>query len=138
MAAGTFLDTNILVYAVDAGNPVKRRASLRLLRELATSGEGVISTQVLQEFYSASTRKLGIDPLDAKRHVRDFRIFDTVQVTPALVEEGIDCSILEQIPFWAGLIFAAAENAGCQCILTEDLTHGCVIRGVRIVNPFAA
>jgi predicted nucleic acid-binding protein len=136
MNTRTFLDTNILVYAVDNDHPAKRAVALDRIRQLALSGTGVISTQVLQEFYSACTRKLGMDPLNAKQHVRDFRMFDVVSVSPDLVEAGIDCSILERISFWDGLILAAAHAAGCGCLLTEDLSHGQVIRGVSIENPF--
>lgn len=96
----------------------------------------MISTQVLQEFYSAATRKLGIEPLTAKQHIRDFRIFDIVQVTPSIIEDGIDCSILNQISFWDGLILSSAATAGCAEALSEDLSDGQTICGVKIRNPF--
>jgi predicted nucleic acid-binding protein len=96
----------------------------------------VISTQILQEFFSAATRKLGIEPLKARQHLRDFRVFDIVQITPALIEEGVDASILNTISFWDGLVLASAAAAKCSEVLSEDLTHGQSINGVVIQNPF--
>ena len=99
MAAKTFLDTNILIYSVDSADSEKQDKALNAIAAHAKDRSGVISTQVLQEFYSAATRKLGIEPLTARQHIRDFQIFDVVQVTPAIIENGIDCSILNQISF---------------------------------------
>lgn len=96
----------------------------------------MISTQVLQEFYSAATRKLGIAPPHARQHLRDFRVFDIVQITPAIIEDGIDCSVLHQLSFWDGLIVAAAVTATTTELLSEDLNHGQRIQGVTIRNPF--
>jgi predicted nucleic acid-binding protein len=136
MATKTFLDTNVLIYSVDGAFPEKQKTSLELISSHARNQTGVISTQVLQEFYSAATRKLAIEPLKAKQLVRHFRIFDIIQVTPAMIESGIDCSILNQLSFWDGLIVEAASAAGCAAMLSEDLTDGQVICGVRICNPF--
>ena len=76
--ARVFFDTNVLVYAVDGAWPEKRRVALDLIDAHARAGDAVISTQVLQEFYVAATGQLGVEPLAAKRHVRDFQIFDVV------------------------------------------------------------
>ncbi len=91
---------------------------------------------MLQEFYSAATRKLGIEPFQARRLVQDFRIFDIVQVTPEIIGEGIDVSILNTISFWDGLIVASALTARCSEILSEDLANGQIIQGVAVRNPF--
>ena len=90
---------------------------------------------MLQEFYSAATRKLGIEPFQARRLVQDFRIFDIVQVTPEIIGEGIDVSILNTISFWDGLIVASALTARCSEILSEDLANGQIIQGVAGRNP---
>lgn len=136
MAKKTFFDTNILIYSVDSSFPQKQEIALQLIAEHARNRTGVISTQVLQEFFSAATRKLGIEPLNAKQHIRDFQIFDVVQVTPEIIEDGIDCSILNRLSFWDGLIVEAAAVAGCAVMLSEDLTDGQVIRGVEVRSPF--
>lgn len=136
MAARSFLDTNVLIYSVDRADPAKQHTALELIARHAKDRTGVISTQVLQEFYSAATRKLGIEPLQARQHLRDFRVFDIVQVIPAIIEEGIDCSILHQLSFWDGLILAAAATAKSTELLSEDLSHGQRLQGVTIRNPF--
>lgn len=134
--ARTFLDTNILVYCLDSHDPQKQATCRDLLRSLQAGNQAVISTQVLQEFYVAATRKLDVEPLAAKQVLQGFRNLETVVVNPALVEEAIDCSILHQLSFWDGLVIASAASAGCEVLMTEDLNSGQVIRGVRIQNPF--
>lgn len=131
-----FLDSNVLIYAQDVGSPEKQRKSRELIALLADTGDGVISTQVLQEFFVASTRKLGVTPLAAKGVLKTFGVFEIVQISPTLIHEAIDCSILNQISFWDSLILAAAASAGCPIILSEDLNSGQSILGVKIQNPF--
>jgi len=130
-----FVDTNILVYCMDDSDK-KRKARCRTLIE-ALVGElyGVLSTQVLQEFYVAATKKLGADPLAVKDILHSFRRFETVVITPELIKEAIDCSLINRLSFWDSLIVVAAESARCEKIWTEDLNDGQIIRGVRIENP---
>ena len=132
-----FLDASIFVYAQDVGMPEKQRKSREIIAKLADSGDGVISTQVMQEFFVAATRKLGVDPLVAKGVLKTFSVFDMVQVSAALIHEAIDCSILNQLSFWDSLIIAAAASAGCSTIFSEDLNSGQTILGVKVQNPFA-
>jgi len=131
-----FIDTNILIYSIDSAHPEKREKSIAAIERLARSGNGVISTQVLQEFYVASTRKLRIEPLLAKRHVQDFQLFDVVQVTPPMIESAIDRSILSTLSFWDSLILIAATIGSCSTLLSEDLNDGQDVDGVKIHNPF--
>lgn len=134
-----FLDTNLLVYAADVHEKVRRRESRELLNSFAARAiTPVLSTQVLQEFYSAATRKLGIDPILARGMVHAFRQYEIVTITPDLIETAIDIGILHRLSFWDGLIVAAAETARCDLLLTEDLNHGQVLRGVRVQSPFRA
>lgn len=136
MAHRSFLDTNVLIYSVDRADPAKQAIALGLIARHAKERTGVISTQVLQEFYAAATRKLGIEAIRARQHLRDFRVFDIVQVTPGIIEEGIDCSILNIISFWDGLIVASAAAAKCAELLSEDLAASQIIQGVAVRNPF--
>jgi predicted nucleic acid-binding protein len=138
MAGKVFIDTNVLVYAQDSGQWRKRARSRALIEELVHSGDGVISTQVLQEFYVASTRKLGVAPLAAKAVLKTFAAFETVQVSPELIHEAVDCSILNELSFWDALIIAAASAAGCVVLYSEDLNTGQTILGVKVENPFKA
>ncbi len=136
MAIKTFIDTNILVYSVDRADPVKQEIALGWIAKLAKEKCGLISTQVLQEFYSAATRKLGIEPMIARQQVRGFQVFDIVVVTPEIIEEGIDCSIASQLSFWDGLIVASAACTKCKELLSEDMGDGQVLNGCRVRNPF--
>ncbi len=96
---------------------------------------GVISTQVMQEFYVAATKKLGAEPLVVKDILSAFERFETVVIMPDIIKEAIDCGIINRLSFWDALIVAAAESANCERLWTEDLNDGQVIRGVRIENP---
>ena len=82
MPGRVFIDSNVLAYAQDARSAAKQRASRALISALAGSGDGVISTQVLQEFYVTATRKLGVPPLVAKGVLKTFAVFEIVQVSP--------------------------------------------------------
>jgi predicted nucleic acid-binding protein len=132
-----FLDANVLVYAQDAAAPEKQATSREIISKLAASADGVISTQVMQEFYVAATRKLGVPPLAAKGVLKTFSVFETVQVSPAIIQDAVDCSILNQLSFWDSLILAAAASAGCSTVLSEDMNPGQVVLGVKVQNPFA-
>jgi len=133
-----FLDTNVLIYALDQDAPAKRQRSRELISEVARTGTGVISTQVLQEFYVTATRKMGVAPLAAKEMLRTFAVLETVQVTPDLIEQAIDRSIVSQLSFWDALIVAASASAECGTIYSEDLNAGQVIAGMRLANPYGA
>lgn len=130
-----FLDTNIFIYSMDAFDPAKRKRCRLLLQSARKDFEGVISTQVLQEFYVTATKKLGADPLVMKDILHSLEQFEIVVVNPAIIHEAIDCSIINRISFWDSLIVVAAESAQCGMLWTEDLNDGQVIRGVRIENP---
>ena len=134
--AKAFLDTNVLAYAADRRNPEKQGIARRLLRDRAKAQTGVISTQVLQEYYVVATAKLGFDPVRAKRHVRKWQNFELITVSCRLIEEAIDISMGNQISFWDSLILGCARSAQCEQLLTEDMNDGQMIHSVRIVNPF--
>jgi predicted nucleic acid-binding protein len=136
MSDRSFLDTNILIYAHDSGSPEKQKKSREIIAHLADTGDGVVSTQVMQEFYIAATRKLGVEPLIAKGVLKTFAVFEIVQVSTLLIQEAIDCSILNQLSFWDSLILASAASAGCSVVVSEDLNDKQTILGVRIQNPF--
>ena len=130
-----FLDTNILLYSYDNSDKKKRDRCRTLLKKTVHDGNGVISTQVMQEFYSISTRKFGMDPLFAKEVLASFEQFETVIISPSLIHSAADCQILSQLSFWDALVVVAAESARCDALWTEDMNSGQVIRGVRVENP---
>ncbi len=130
-----FIDTNILVYSLDKFDPVKQKKCRLLLKTLTGDFQGVISTQVIQEFYVTTVKKLGADPLLIKDILHAYERFETIIITPDTIRDAIDCSIINQLSFWDALIVVAAESARCQKLWSEDLNDGQVIRGVKIENP---
>jgi len=133
-----FIDTNLFVYALDRHVHAKRKAAAKALRVVEEAGNGVISTQVIQEAYVTGTTKLGIAPHDMKQAIASLRALEVVQVDIDLIQAAIDCSILQRLSFWDSLIIVTAEKARCTELWTEDLNHGQIIRGVRIHNPLSA
>jgi len=131
-----FLDTNILVYAWANKDNDRSTKARSLIGECVKNNSAVISTQVLQEFYSVVTVKLGCDKLAAKEATQRFSRIPLVQVDAALIQQAIDISILSQLSFWDSLIIAAAGYANCHILYSEDLNDGQVVRSITIANPF--
>lgn len=130
-----FIDTNIFVYTIDNYNPGKKNKCRKFLKNIVKNHKAVISTQVIQEFYVVGTTKLDLDPILVKNILHKFENIEIVVVDIALIKEAIDISILNKLSFWDALIIAAADSAKCENLYTEDLTHGQIIRGVKIENP---
>lgn len=133
-----FLDTNVLVYLFDADNQEKRNCSRDILLSARASESLVLSTQVLQEFYVAATRKLArpLDPELACEAVRNFTLLSVHRVTESMVLAAIRRSISARLSFWDSLIVEAALESGSTILLTEDMQHGQVFDDVRVENPF--
>jgi predicted nucleic acid-binding protein len=139
MTGKTFVDTNILVYAHDVDDLSKHDLARDALRKLWNDGTGVLSPQVLQEFYVNVTRKI-TTPLvkDAARLVvRTYAIW-CVDVTSEDVAAAFRIEDEAKIGFWDALIIASASKAGAARLLSEDLNAGQAIAGVLIENPFGA
>jgi predicted nucleic acid-binding protein len=138
MTARVFVDSNILIYAhnIDAG--AKHRRAAEWLDKLWNTRAGCLSTQVLQEFYVNVTQKIR-SPLAksaARDIVRSYGLWVQSPVTPETVVRASEIGEIWQISFWDGMIVAAAEQTGAAELLSEDMNHGQVIAGVKIVNPF--
>jgi len=132
-----FIDTNVLIYGVDVSDPVKQAEARRAVNELHSNGNGVVSTQVLKEFFNASTKKLRLAPLESKRLTLTLTDFEVVSTTPDLVEQAMDLSILHSLSLWDALIVAAARQAKCSKVLSEDMQHRSSIGGVLVESPFS-
>ncbi len=130
-----FIDTNILVYTMDNYDPAKQEKCRMLLKDTLNESQGVISTQVMQEFYVTATKKLGADPLLIKNILHSFERFEIVIIKQSLIYEAVDCCLINRLSFWDSLIIVAAESACCEKLWTEDLNEGQIIRNVRIENP---
>jgi predicted nucleic acid-binding protein len=131
-----FLDTNVLAYACDDDQPVKRDKARALLRSASSKTPPCVSTQVLQEFYVTVTRKMGVEPMQAKRIIHSFRHMETVLIDADDISHAIDGSVIWQVSFWDALILTSARKARCAAVYTEDLNDGQVYDTVRVVNPF--
>lgn len=133
-----FLDTNVLVYLFDSSSPRKQRRAREVFVERTERDEAVLSPQVLEEFYVTVTRKLAAPvPEDkAERMVRSFAALPVVTTDAALVLAAVVLARRNQLSLWDALIVAAAKAGGASELLSEDLQHGQVIEGIRVVNPF--
>jgi predicted nucleic acid-binding protein len=135
MSIRSFIDTTILVYTDDQDAPEKSEWRSISLSRCGCSG-GVVSTQVLQEYFTAATRKLHVRPDIARRKVEIFARLDLVQVDLDLILSAIDLHRLHAVSFWDALIVRAALANGCTVLYSEDLQMGQRINGLRVVNPF--
>jgi predicted nucleic acid-binding protein len=144
MTGLVFFDTNVLVYADDTSSPRKQDRAIALFAEHFGRGTAVISLQVLQEYFSAATRKLGVAPELAQRKVEVLARARVVRFEASDVIAAIELHRLHKISFWDALIVHAARSAGAMVLYTEDLQTtgdlqgGAVLGGVQLVNPFAA
>ena len=136
MTSKIFIDTNILVYALDKAEPEKQEQARELLRKAESDRLGVISTQILQEYYVIAIRKLKVDPELAKRIISSLSKFEVVVISQPIIEKAIDISISNKISFWDALIVSSAIAARCRIIWTEDLNHVQSINKIKIENPF--
>jgi predicted nucleic acid-binding protein len=136
MGARSFLDTNVLLYTDDHDEPRKQRIALGLVERSRTDGSGVVSTQVLQEYFVAATRKLGVPADVARRKVELFSHLSVVGIDVADVLAAVDLHRLHSISFWDALIVRAARESGCTTLHTEDLQDGWKIDGLIVENPF--
>jgi predicted nucleic acid-binding protein len=136
MSARSFFDTNVILYADDKSSPTKQRRALELITEYRRAATGVVSLQVLQEYFVAATRKLQVDARIARRKVELLAEFDVA--TPDLTDilAAIDLHLLHGFSFWDALILRSAKQAGCSVLFSEDLQAQREVDGVRIVNPF--
>jgi predicted nucleic acid-binding protein len=139
MSAKFFLDTNILVYTFDSGAPKKKRRAQELVEQALRNLEGVVSTQVVQEFLNVATSKFAV-PLklsDAQQYLQDV-LSPLCSVFPSidLYRQALVLQQDTQYSFYDSLIIGGGLQAGCDVLYSEDLQHGQQIRGLQIINPF--
>jgi predicted nucleic acid-binding protein len=132
-----FLDTNVLLYSIsrNPGENEKRACAIALLER----DDCALSVQVLQEFYVQATRPSRADPLPhdiAAGLMRAWGRFRVQETTVTLVHAALELQARYGFSYWDAAIVAAAIAQGCETLFTEDLSHGQVVEGVRIVDPF--
>src|SRR5882672_4420256 len=137
MSDRTFIDTNVLIYAHDVDAIAKHQVAKEVLQELWSERTGVLSTQVLQEFYVNVTRKIQ-SPLSkdlARLVVSSYTIW-CMETTPAEILAAFRIEDESRIGFWDALIVSSAAKSGATRILSENLNAGRRIAGILVVNPF--
>lgn len=131
-----FIDTNILFYGVNISNPdkyAKAGALLQLLWQKPKLPD--ISTQVLQEFY-VTLIKNKVETEEAQKIVKDYYVWNVISVGTKLIDQAFFLQKRYILSFWDSLVLAAAEQANCSYVLTEDLNHGQKYGKLTAINPF--
>jgi len=135
----SFLDTNVFLYVFDKTAPAKARKASELIRDAITSRKGVVSYQVVQEFLNVALKRFPVPMTvpEAEQYIfKVFRVLLSAPPSEVLFTEALHLSGRYQFAWYDSLIVAAAIQAECSIIYTEDLQHGLQVRGLRIENPF--
>ena len=132
-----FVDTNVLIYALDSRDSTKQQAAQAWLTRCWRERSGRVSMQVLNEFYVNVVRILGdsFKP-QARKEIRHLLVWQPWETDTATLEAAWTIADVARISHWDSLIVAAAVHQGCEILLSEDMQHAQTIEGVRIVNPF--
>jgi predicted nucleic acid-binding protein len=139
MIGRIFLDTNILVYAIETGGPRPEKSAAALA--LARREDVCLSTQVLGEFYRAVTNRRRARPLahdEAVAWVQLWKRHDVRPITVPHVDLALELTERYRVSYYDALVVAAAHLAGCAVVFSEDLNAGQEYAGVRVLNPFLA
>jgi predicted nucleic acid-binding protein len=139
MSGRFFLDTNIFAYTFDAKVPAKAKKAAQLVRHAANSGQGIVSYQVVQEFFNVALRRFSepMNVAEAEQYlITVFRPLLAVHSSPALYVEALRITGKHRIRWYDSLIVAAALEGQCDILYTEDLQDGWKIEGLRVENPF--
>lgn len=136
MTALAFVDTNVLIYAVDEANLKKQEAAKHWRTELWKSRRGRISFQVLQEFYANVSRRWPAAREQAVAEIRNLLAWRPVSIDAAVLENAWKIEERYLLSFWDSLIVSAAKAAACRYLVTEDLQADQELDGVVVVNPF--
>lgn len=131
-----FVDSNVLLYAIDFRSGEKRDRCLTWMASLWGMNAGLVSWQVLAEFYSNAIRKLNVSREEAQGIVRVYGEWNPLAPNLTMMERAWHWCDHAQINFWDALILAAAEQAGCRWLLTEDFQAGRSYDSVTVINPF--
>jgi predicted nucleic acid-binding protein len=139
MSARFFLDTNIFVYSFDPSSPAKQRHATQLIRVAVSTRKGIVSYQVVQEFFNVALRRFAqpMTVLEAEQYLSAvFRPLLAVHSSPALLSEALRLTDRHRLSWYDSLIVAAALEGGCGVLYSEDLQHGQRYGELRVENPF--
>ena len=130
------IDSNVLVYAADNEAGARHDAAVDLIRR-AAAGDTILPLQVLGEFFAVVTRQIGLPPKTAAGFVEDWQgVFLVAAAVPETIDHAIAAVIAHDLQFWDAMIWAVADVAGCDILLTEDMQDGRRLGRVQFVNPF--
>lgn len=130
-----FIDSNILVYANDINAGDKQARAIDIITGCMRAGIGYISVQVLQEYANVALKKLGQEPPVVLRQLKLLEALKIIIPSPKSVRRSVEISHTYQVSFWDASIIAAAEDADCEVICTEDLNTGQYYAGLQVLNP---
>ena len=131
-----FVDTNVLLYVIDATSAEKRERAVDWMSTLRENGTGRTSWQVLNEFYSNATRKFRVQPRDVRPVIEELALWQPVGFGLGLVQQAWTWSDRASLSYWDALILSAAEYSGSRFLLSEDFQEGRTFGVVRVINPF--
>jgi predicted nucleic acid-binding protein len=140
MSGRFFLDTNIFVYSFDAGSPKKAAQSVKLISKAIETRGGIVSYQVVQEFFNVALRRFAkpMSSADAEQYLSTtFRPLLSVHSSPALYGEALRIGARFRLAWYDSLIVASAIEGQCDILYSEDLQDGQQFGRVLISNPFA-
>lgn len=130
------IDSNVLIYAADNEAGSRHEAAADFVRRAAL-GDAILPLQALGEFFSVATRKVGLRPDVAAGFVEDWQsVFVVAAATPEMIDDAMRAVIEHNFQFWDAMIWAVADAAGCDILLTEDMQDGRRFGRVQFVNPF--
>lgn len=132
------VDTNLLIYsAARGGDERKHLVAVKLLRELAAAGRGILPLQALSEFYAVAVRKGTVPPSEAAAYVDLLsEMFPVREASFADVQDAMRVHRDHGVSFWDGMLWSVARRAGTRLLLSEDFQDGRELEGVRFVDPF--
>ncbi len=133
-----FLDTNVLVYCTDAAAPAKQGQARALVQQLSSTGEAVVSTQVLIELFHVLTRKQKLPGAAAQALVLACTAWPVVDSDSALVAAAMEGSLQHRLSIWDAMVVQAALKAQAHTLYSEDFAHGQRFGNLAVVNPFGS
>lgn len=135
-ARRVFVDTNVLLYFVERNDTFRQARASEWLDYLWASGAGVLSWQVLHEFYVNAVRKLGVPAEEARFLVDSLVTWRPIDTSPALLHRAWHWADAAQVHYWDSLIVAAAELGDCSILLSEDFQSDRRFGDIQVINPF--
>jgi predicted nucleic acid-binding protein len=139
MSGKFFLDTNVFVYLFDATAPAKAKKAARLVRAAVDTGRGIVSYQVVQEFFNVAFRRFAqpMSMAEAEQYlITVLRPLLAIHSSPALFVEALRIAGKCRLAWYDSIIVASALEGRCDTLYSEDFQHGREIEGLRIENPF--